>query len=94
MAAQQQQRKRSVTLCSFLHRLDERPDGGNGCCLLFWSAELVEQGVEGEARSEVMHARKDKLSSGFDDLLPFACGTLCEQIRQGFELAGEVGEEG
>ena len=85
MATQQQQRRRSFTLRGLLNRLDGWPDGGDGRCLLFWSGELVEEGVEREARSKVVHTRKDELGKCLDDLLPFAHGALDEQIRQGFE---------
>ena len=89
----QQPREQSRALRSFLHRLDVWPDGGQGSILLFFIGKLLEEGVEGEARSEMVHARKDELRKRLDDLLPFAQGAFGEHLRQNSELAGEVGEE-
>ena len=81
MATQLQQRERSFALRGLLHRLDGWPDGGESRCLLSFSSKLFEEGVEGKARSEVVHAREDELGERLDDLLPLAQGAFVEQIR-------------
>ena len=94
MMHEQQQRRRSITSGSLLHRLNNCPDGSGGFFLLFWSGKLVEEGVKGEARSELVYTWKEETRSCLNNLPPFTVSARRQQVLQDCQLPGQVGEEG
>ena len=79
---------------SLLDRINNWPDGGSGFFLLFWNGKLVEEGVEGEARSKLVYTWKEETSSCLDNLPPFTFSVRRQQVWQDCQLPGQVGKEG